>query len=61
MQAGRRYFMAEITLPYQPIFDVFPGLSGLVLARQATWPMRGTGAGTSTETILPGGRSCPAT
>lgn len=61
MQAGARYVMAEIALPYQPIFDVFPGLSGLVLARQATWPMRGTGAGASTETILPGGRSCPAT
>ena len=60
MTAGARYVMAEATFPYTPIFDIVPGLGGLVLARQAAWPMRGTGSGAATETILPGGRSCPA-
>lgn len=61
MAVGSRYVMAETTLPYDPIFDIFPVLNALTFSEQVTWPMRGTGSAGSTETILPGGKSCPKT
>lgn len=57
---GARYVMAETTVPYAPIFGIFPVLNTLTFAKQATWPMRGTASGGSLETILPGGKACPA-
>jgi Flp pilus assembly protein TadG len=56
--AGARYVMVETTYTYAPIFNLFPALNALSFTKQVTWPMRGTGA--AVETILPGGRSCPA-
>ena len=57
---GARYVMAETSFTYTPIFNIFPALNGLTFARQVAWPLRGTGSAGAAETILPGGRSCPA-
>ncbi len=57
--AGARYVMVETTYTYVPIFNLFPALKALTFTKQVTWPMRGTGPA-AIETILPGGRACPA-
>lgn len=57
---GSRYVMAETTFPYRPIFGIFPVLNALTFSKQVAWPMRGTGGGGALETILPGGKACPA-
>lgn len=58
--AGGRYVMVETSYTYVPIFNLFPSLNALTFTKQVTWPMRSTGTA-AIETILPGGRSCPAT
>jgi Flp pilus assembly protein TadG len=59
---GSRYVMAEVSLPYVPLFPIFPGLKNLVLNRNAIWPIRkGTPYNADPEVILPGGVKCPST
>lgn len=60
LTVGSRYVMAETTFPYTPIFGAFPVLNALTFSKQVSWPMRGTVSGGSLETILPGGKPCPA-
>lgn len=56
--AGARYVMAEVTFSFSPILNIFPALKGIVFSKTIAWPVRGTGANTSVEVILPGGDAC---
>ncbi len=59
---GSRYVIAEVSLAYDPIFDVLPGFRGLVMNRQTIWPIRkGTAYFGDPEAVLPGGSRCPQT
>lgn len=55
---GARYVTAKISFDYVPVFSIFPGLNKLTFAKTVSWPVRGTGANSLAETVLPGGKAC---
>ncbi len=65
---GGRYMLAEVSVPYQPVFGaslvkLVNGLNGYVtLTTSFPWPTRGGSAYNSTtlEVVLPGGSPCPS-
>lgn len=60
-KAGARYVTAKVTYRYVPVFGIFPGLDQLTFTKTVSWPVRGTGANSLAETVLPGGKACKAT
>lgn len=57
---SNRLVMAEMRLPYDAIFGVFPVLSSWIFVERRTWPVRkGTAYFGREEIVLPGGRPCP--
>ncbi len=56
---GARYVQAEVNFHYVPILNFFPFLSNLTFSKSITWPVRGVGANSYVETVLPGGSPCP--
>jgi Flp pilus assembly protein TadG len=59
-KAGARYVTAKVSFRYVPVFGIFPGLDTLTFTKTVSWPVRGTGANTLAETVLPGGKACKA-
>jgi Flp pilus assembly protein TadG len=60
-KVGARYVTAMVTYRYVPVFGIFPGLDQLTFTKTVSWPVRGTGANSLAETVLPGGKACKAT
>ncbi|MBB3904643.1 Flp pilus assembly protein TadG [Methylobacterium brachythecii] len=65
---GMRYVLAEVSMPYQPIFGsavmkTFTGAAGLTFKVGMPWPVRAGKVVNSTysEVILPSGVACPLT
>lgn len=58
---GDRFVVSDITMPYRPIFGVFPSLLTFTFHFQKIWPVRGgeTYKGQK-EIVLPNGKPCPA-
>jgi Flp pilus assembly protein TadG len=55
---GARYVTAKVSMRYAPVFGIFPGLDSLTFEKSVSWPVRGTGANSLAETVLPGGKAC---
>lgn len=59
-QAGDRFVMSEITMPYRPVFPIFSSYMRYTFRYRKTWPVRGGEVYNGrNEVVLPGGDPCP--
>ena len=59
-RGGDRFVMTEVTMPYRPVFPLFPGLVRYTYRYTKTWPVRsGQVHNGQSEVVLPGGAPCP--
>ncbi|MCJ2054739.1 pilus assembly protein [Methylobacterium sp. J-070] len=59
-RGGDRFVMSEVTMPYRPIFPLFPGLAQYTYRYRKVWPVRsGKIYDGQSEVVLPGGNPCP--
>jgi Flp pilus assembly protein TadG len=58
---GDRFVVSDVTMPYRPVFAVFPSLLTYTFHFRKVWPVRGgeTYRGQK-EVVLPNGKPCPA-
>lgn len=59
-QAGNRFVISEVTMPYRPVFPLFTSYLRYTYRYRKTWPARGGEVyNGQNEVVLPGGDPCP--